>query len=188
MKTSNCLSCKSIQEDAYRCIFYTKHCKVVMRTDDPGAWLGRCIIVPHQHFFSPSDLLAKNPEILLDIYKTRKLLVDVYEEMFGMTLVNWAQLGNLTRDNNGNSTTEHKYYHFHYHFIPRYEKAPIWDKREWKDEQWGKALNIDPKKGHTKRKLGNQGENNDDEKLLLFVKNVQSAMLKRKLINENQIA
>ena len=74
-----------------------------------------------------------------------------------MSMSNIAQLGNLTDDHEGKKTADPKFHHAHIHFIPRYQKAPLFevdpatgkpDKgRTWPDPQWGMALNIDPKAG-----------------------------------------
>jgi len=189
--TEKCLGCKTLKEnpaEADLCLFQTDYCKVVMRDDDPGAWLGRCIIVPHAHLFSPSDLPSTNPELLLDIYRTRKIIETTYTDLFGMTILNWAQLGNLTRDETGNPTTENEYYHFHFHVIPRYQVPPVWDNRKWPDEQWGMALNIDPKKGHKKKRLGTDSDgSNDHAKLRQFITDVQLYMFNNKLVTSEMM-
>jgi diadenosine tetraphosphate (Ap4A) HIT family hydrolase len=68
-------------------------------------------------------------------------LIRAYKAAFGMAFANIAQLGNLT--------TGPKDYHTHLHFMPRYspEAVPVLNDQAFPDLEWGKALNIDPKRG-----------------------------------------
>lgn len=125
--------------------FENDRVKVVLREDNQ-CWLGRCIIVPKQHI-SPKDLYGKRIDVLTMLASVISMLNDVYKDTFGMTISNIAQLGNLTVDELGNKTCEDGYFHFHLHFIPRYKDLVMRYGHEFKDPQWGQALNIDPKSG-----------------------------------------
>ena len=145
----NCMSCKTQNDPSEENkIIYKDHiCKVVLRTDNQ-CWLGRCIIVPWEHV-SPRNLYANRTDLLLHISRVITLLNEAFTIAFGMDMSNIAQLGNLTEDENGNKTVEDDYFHSHFHFIPRYKEGKtitLLD-HEFKDPQWGKALNIDPKSG-----------------------------------------
>lgn len=179
--TQNCISCKPFdEEESKRTIFTTKHCKVVFRTDDQS-WLGRCIIVPRAHISNFEEFFEdKKIEILKDIYECRSKIKHVYQNIFGMNFDNWLQLGNLTRDHNNEMTTDLKYFHLHYHIIPRYSQPIERFGITFEDVQFGKALNIDPKCGHKKVTLSKQQmEELRDE--------VQAELIRAKLIGSKNL-
>lgn len=151
--TKNCISCKMIDlAEAQRTLFTTKHCRVVLRTDDQS-WLGRCIIVPRRHIPTFDQMLLDERQ---DVYDCRDKVNKAYRKLFGMTYDNWAQLGNLTRDHENNETTDLRYFHMHYHLIPRYQQPIEYLGKTFNDVQFGKPLNIDPARGHQKVVLSAQ--------------------------------
>ena len=143
--TIKCLGCIPVTnvEEFARTLFVTNFCKVLLRVDDQRP--GRAIIVPFKHIHSDELLNDENKEILDDIYVCKKILTNIYKEEFGMTRVNWAQLGNLDKDENGNSTSNVKYSHGHYHFFPTYEEEVVILNQVFIDDKFGEALNMDPK-------------------------------------------
>lgn len=145
--TDNCISCKPTTDPKeLKCtIFENEKIKIVLRTDNQ-IWLGRCIIVPKEHV-SPSKLYAERPDLMLEVSKMIAMLNTVYKQVFGMSMANIAQLGNLTEDENGQKTSEDGYFHSHFHYIPRYQNPVKKYDHEFVDPQWGKALNIDQKSG-----------------------------------------
>lgn len=145
--TKNCLSCNPnpIME-AKRLILISEYCKAILRTDSQE-WLGRCIITFKRHV---NKMNPPTNEELLDLYKCREIIEEAYTYLFGMTYGNWCQLGNLTEDENGKPTTDQKYFHTHYHLIPRYKDPVQYLNRPFIDVEFGRALNIDPKSGHVK--------------------------------------
>lgn len=144
--TKNCISCKpSDSEEKARTIFETELVKVVLRTDNQ-CWLGRCIIVPKKHV-DPISLWSEQPKLLAHVGTQIARLDKSLRSVFGASILNIAQLGNLTEDELGRKTSALQYHHCHFHVIPRYEKPPNFCGKSWPDPQWGKALNIDPKAG-----------------------------------------
>jgi diadenosine tetraphosphate (Ap4A) HIT family hydrolase len=145
--TKNCISCKPTTdpEEEARTLFQNQHLKIVLRADNQ-IWLGRCIIVPKEHV-SPATLYSERTDLLLEISNAIAMLNNVYKTLFGMSMANIAQLGNLTEDEEGKKTSEDGYFHVHFHYIPRYEKPVHMYNTTFVDPQWGKALNIDPKAG-----------------------------------------
>lgn len=141
--TQKCISC--ISDDTTRTIYVDDLVKIVLRTDNQ-CWLGRCIIVPHEHI-SPKQLYSERRGILFQIAKYIDMLNVVYGKLYNMSMSNIAQLGNLTEDHEGNKTTIDEYFHVHFHFIPRYQNPVTRYGRTFTDSQFGKALNIDPKAG-----------------------------------------
>ncbi len=175
--TKNCISCKAIDlAEAQRTLFTTKHCRVVLRTDDQ-AWLGRCIIVPRRHIPSFDQM---RPEERQDVYDCREKVNKAYKQLFGMIYDNWAQLGNLTRDHENKETTDLRYFHMHYHVIPRYQKPVEYSGKTFTDVQFGKPLNIDPAHGHQKVALSS-------EELLKLRDDVQTELISQGLISKENL-
>jgi diadenosine tetraphosphate (Ap4A) HIT family hydrolase len=179
--TQNCISCKPFdEEEAKRTIFTTKHCKIVFRTDDQS-WLGRCIVVPKEHISNFEEFFEdKKVEILKDIYECRSKINQVYKRIFGMNFDNWLQLGNLTRNEHNELTTDIRYFHIHYHIIPRYAKPIERFGQVFEDKQFGKALNIDPACGHKKVVLSK-------EQMAAIRDEVQAELIKSKLIGPENL-
>lgn len=157
MFTQNCLSCQPVdKESSANTVFSTKHCRVILRSDDQS-WLGRCLIIPKLHISSFEEFNEKDKrDILKDIYNIRQKINKVYKHIFGMSYDNWLQLGNLARDHNNKITSDLRYFHVHYHLIPRYEQAVKRFGLVFEDKQFGKALNIDPESGHQKQQLSKE--------------------------------
>eukprot|EP01121_Diplochlamys_sp_Union-15-3_P002832 TRINITY_DN12681_c0_g1_i2.p1 TRINITY_DN12681_c0_g1~~TRINITY_DN12681_c0_g1_i2.p1 ORF type:complete len:169 (+),score=21.71 TRINITY_DN12681_c0_g1_i2:96-602(+) len=128
-------------------LYKNEHLKVILR-DDNQCWIGRCIIVPHEHL-SPFALYESHLELLLAVSRVIAMLNRVFKKLYGMVISNILQLGNLTTNHKGETTTEDPYYHVHFHYIPRYETGHVVtiEGFEFRDKQWGKALNIDPNCG-----------------------------------------
>ena len=145
----NCISCTNEKDftsigRVSLTMYENDTIKVVLR-DDNQIWLGRCIIVPKEHV-SPSDFYLRT-DLLIEVGRIITMLNDVYNYLFNMTMSNIAQLGNLTKDENNQLTYEEGYFHTHFHFIPRYHHDVFIYDHLFKDPQFGKPLNIDPKAG-----------------------------------------
>lgn len=147
--TSKCIGCTSITDLKERAltVFGTKYCRFKLRGDDQRA-PPRGIIVPLKHL--NADQLLDNKEILLDIYRVKCIMTKICKEQFGMTRLNWAQLGNLDVDELGEPTFDDNYSHVHYHFMPTYKDEFTILDQKFKDDRFGKALNINPDFGYKK--------------------------------------
>jgi hypothetical protein len=100
--------------------------------------------------------LLDNSEVLYDVYACRKKVAQAYRNIFKMTYDNWLQLGNLTVDHENKPTLDQRYFHCHYHFIPRYKEPIFRLNKVFADVQFGKPLNIDPSSGHKKTSLSSK--------------------------------
>lgn len=155
---AKCHSCHSLTPSRLKYhLLVGNQNRVVFRSDDQS-WLGRAIIYPKQHFSTPDEFVEAQQGVhFLDLYRTRKKLDNVYQTCFDMEYSNWAQLGNLTLNEKGEPTTEIRYQHVHYHYIPRYRKYKVTPKEfagfNFYDKRFGKALNIDPEQGHVKVRI-----------------------------------
>jgi len=175
--TRNCISCKPIdQEEAERTIFTTPRSRVVLRTDDQS-WPGRCIVVPRKHTNSFKQMSKEDRD---DVYQCREKISLAYTNLFGMIRDNWLELGNLTVDHEGNKTTDEKYFHIHYHIIPRYNKPVEYLGLTFNDTQFAKALNIDPASGHKKVVITR-------EQIIQMRDEIQEELIKQGLISEENL-
>lgn len=138
-----CIACNS--DNSKNTIYSDDLVKVVLRVDNQ-CWLGRCIIVPHEHI-SPFVYYSERMDLVKRVSSVIALLWKVFKDQYGMSMGNISQLGNLTHDEQGNKTSEEKYHHVHFHFIPRYERQVQMYGYTFRDEQWGKPLNIDTENG-----------------------------------------
>lgn len=138
-----CLGCTPLTnlEEKKLTVFETKFCKFKLRDDDQRA-PPRGLVVPHKHLHPDELLLEENKQILLDIYNVRSIVTQICKKAFGMTRLNWAQLGNLDDDEKSS--------HVHYHFIPTYKNEVTVLGQTFIDTRFGKALNIDPACGYIK--------------------------------------
>lgn len=146
--TCKCVTCQCANdpEEQKRIIYQDEFVRVALRADNQ-VWLARAVIVPHQHI-SPDQVYSEHPELVNHVFcRVIPLLNEKCRKLYGMSMANLAQLGNLTTDENGNKTSVSGYFHWHVHWIPRYETAPTILNQSFPDPQWGLALNLDPKAG-----------------------------------------
>ncbi len=179
VKCVQCINPLSNVEEASLCLFITEKTKVVLRSDDQS-WLGRCVVVPLAHVPKGCNMYLKYSESAIDLEDCKDRLFKTYQALFDMTIDNQAQLGNLTRDENGQPTSIPEYYHVHHHFIPRYATGAKWNGEVYLDAQWGKALNIDPDSGHRKLSLSR-------EKLRELKETIQLKMIEMKLVSWKEL-
>ncbi|GAM22526.1 hypothetical protein SAMD00019534_057010 [Acytostelium subglobosum LB1] len=140
-----CIGCRGVENEKDILLYRGKLIKVVLSTDNQ-CWLGRCVIVPDEHI-SPVDLYASRHDVYQEIGAAIAMMTRCYRHLFGMAYPNICQLGNLTKDLNGCITTEDRYHHVHFHYIPRYDKPVQYAGETFVDKQWGRGLNVDRESG-----------------------------------------
>jgi len=146
--TAKCVTCQCREdpEEVKRTIYSDDKVRVALRGDNQ-VWLARAVIVPHEHI-APDQVYEKHPDLVQHVFCTVvPWLNSKCKQLYGMSMANLAQLGNLTTDEHGEKTSVAAYFHWHVHWIPRYETAPIVLDQAFPDPQWGAALNLDTKAG-----------------------------------------
>lgn len=156
--TINCLQCKLTGDpkEADITIWTTAHFRVVLRADfSQQRWPWRSVIVYNAGHFSPNELYRPaNRELqaeLADIQNT--LANDVYPALLGTAYryTNFAQLGNLTRDENKQPPSDLRYHHLYIHAIPQSE-GPVHvidangKTHVLENDQFGKPLDMSPER------------------------------------------
>lgn len=96
------------------------------------------------------DLNSK-PEIIIEALRIAEIMFYVLKKLYGCTGVTVCMIGNFTRDGNGQLTTDEIYGHLHFHIIPSYP-SPVEDfGLVFRDDNYGKPLNLDPNRGYAKQ-------------------------------------
>lgn len=119
----NCHSCTTVEKDADRILFNMEgFCKGVLRRDNHGAkgWIGRTVIFTEKHI---TDSREVSDDLNASMKRWRNILKTVHERLFNMTRDNFAEAGNMNKDENNNPTAKREYHHHHFHFIPRYAQS-----------------------------------------------------------------
>lgn len=177
--TKNCIGCIGLDKEQARTqyVFETKICRIVLRGDDQRA-PPRMIIAPKKHMDHKTFYQSK--ETILDVFKCIHILTVICEKRFGMTRPNIAQLGNLDVDEKGQPTSDSRYAHVHFHFMPTYKSPFKFNEIEFCDERYGKPLNIDTQSGYNKKKPST-------ELLLALKKAIQDEGLALGLLTEENV-
>lgn len=155
--TEKCLSCQPFKgAEVARTILYNEYCHVVLRTDDQNKWFGRCIAVPHKHI-SPFEKMSKeNLPYTVACLQALDKIGRAMRNHYGITNINVMSIGNLTRDENGDKTSDIGYFHIHWHGLLRCGGesgkggSVVRPYRTFTDDKYADALNINPKEGHVK--------------------------------------
>ena len=71
-------------------------------------------------------------------------------KLFGCEKLAVCQIGNLTRDEKGEISSDKRYEHIHWHLIPSYTQPVQFNGLEHVDLNFGRALNIDEERGYKK--------------------------------------
>src|ERR1700730_6321309 len=122
--TKNCHSCVPAERDADRIIFkMSGFCSGVLRRDNHGSkgWIGRTVIFAENHYADSREVPAAVDDAK---DRWRNILKTAYERLFNMTRDNFAEAGNLDKDEDNKPTSKREYHHYHWHLVPRYE-TPI---------------------------------------------------------------
>lgn len=143
--TRNCHSCVPIEKDADRIIFNMPgFCRGVLRRDEHGGkgWIGRTVIFTERHYADSREVPS---EVDNAKDRWRNILKIAYERLFNMTRDNFAEAGNLDKDEYNNPTSKREYHHYHWHLVPRYEEPIILFGNKYIDLTFKNIFTLDPK-------------------------------------------
>jgi diadenosine tetraphosphate (Ap4A) HIT family hydrolase len=150
--TCTCLSCAPFnKKECDRTILINKYCKLVLREDDQNKWFARAIVVPLKHINPFEKMTTENGKYTIECLRMAEKYASTLKNHFGITNINILQIGNLTRNENDEITSDINYFHVHYHILPRSLQPIIRPYRTFVDDVYGEALNINPKQGHDKK-------------------------------------
>ena len=140
--TVKCLSCVPPQQDADRMILDGNHCRSLLRRDQHGArgWLGRAVLPLKQHELNPEQEILVAPERI----RMQKIHFTACQRLFNANRGNYAQAGNMDKDENGARTSDPLYHHPHSHVLPRYEKEILWRGKKFVDHTFSDPMSLDP--------------------------------------------
>jgi diadenosine tetraphosphate (Ap4A) HIT family hydrolase len=115
-----CISCrKFVGKEVRRAILKNEYCKLILREDDQNKWFGRAIAVPLKHMNPFEKMSKENRECTIACLEMLDRYACTLRRNFGVTNINILQIGNLTRDEEGNPTANPLYQHVHWHILPR---------------------------------------------------------------------
>lgn len=141
--TSNCHSCVPPQQDAHRMILRNDICTAVLRTDQPEVkgWPTRGVVFTIRHITDPEELISVAPARK----RVEYLFYLASQRLFNTDRGNYAEAGNLNKDEHNQPTSDPLYHHPHTHVIPRKQQKFSWRDKEFLDHSFQLPLNLDPK-------------------------------------------
>lgn len=151
--TIKCHSCQTHED--WKIIHKGAYGQLVLRVDDQGP-LGRAIYSPYKHISNLNDLINYNRHVIDEKYEILLGYEKALKELWNCYKIADLQIGNLTRDENGNVTLDKNYDHIHWHFIPSYSKPILFNNRVFIDHNFSQALNIDEKRGYIKTQVSKE--------------------------------
>lgn len=142
--TKNCHSCVPPEKDADRMLLSGDNWSAVLRRDHHGAkgWLYRLVIYTREHY---TDSREVPDHIVLELQRVRNIFKETFERIYGQMRENFAEAGNLNKDENNKPTSNPLYHHHHYHQFFRHETPISFAGNTYKDHTFGTPFTLDPK-------------------------------------------